>query len=156
MTTTTRAATTRSDEAMPVPEELDPSECFRLLRRGVMGRLAVRDETGVDVFPVNYLVHENAVYFRSAPGSKLQRLTASPQVGFEVDGRRGSEVWSVVVRGVARRLDSDEEILASGISEEPTALGGEKFNYVRIRPEQITGRRFRAVRRPRQSREETP
>lgn len=131
----------------PTIEDLDPVECFRLLRQENVGRLAVQDEAGIDVFPVNYVLYDNAIYFRSAPGVKMIRLTEAPRVSFEVDRHGARQTWSVVVRGVARRLDSDEEIAASGIADAPTAHPSEKLNYVRIRPEQITGRRFRTPRR---------
>jgi len=124
-------------------EELDPAACFRLLDTERVGRLAVQEATGVDIFPVNYLVHDGKVYFRSAPGVKMIRLTQAPDVAFEVDGHDRVWTWSVVIKGTARRLDDDDEIVATGIEEAPTALLGEKLNYVRITPRQISGRRFR-------------
>lgn len=133
-------------EAPEVPspvEELEPAQCFHLLAGSSLGRLAVEDESGVDVFPVNYLVHENSIYFRSGPGTKLIRLTGAPHVAFEVDGQEHDLTWSVVVKGVAHRLDSDEEIRASGIGEGRSAHPSEKLNYIRVRPQQISGRRFR-------------
>jgi osmotically-inducible protein OsmY/nitroimidazol reductase NimA-like FMN-containing flavoprotein (pyridoxamine 5'-phosphate oxidase superfamily) len=123
-------------------EKLDPVECFRLLGPRGIGRLAVQDQAGVDIFPVNYLIHENEVYYRSAPGTKMIRVTDAPQVAFEVDGHDRRRAWSVVIKGIAVRLDRDDEILASGIDVAPTAFPSEKLNYVRIRPQHITGRRF--------------
>lgn len=132
------------DEATPdVAEELDPAACLRLLATERVGRLAVQEATGVDIFPVNYLVHDGRIYFRSAPGVKMIRITRAPDVAFEVDGHDRVWTWSVVVKGIARRLDDDAEIIAAGIEDAPTALAGEKFNYVRIAPRQISGRRFR-------------
>ena len=43
----------------------------------------------IDLFPVNYLAHDGALYFRSAPGSKLAQITANRKVAFEVDNPRG-------------------------------------------------------------------
>jgi len=123
-------------------EELDPIECFRLLGPRGIGRLAVQDHAGVDIFPVNYVIHEDAVYFRSAPGTKMIRVTDAPQVAFEVDGHDRRRAWSVVIKGVAVRLDDDDEIFASGINIAPTAVPTEKLNYVCIRPQRITGRRL--------------
>jgi osmotically-inducible protein OsmY len=123
-------------------EELDPAECFRLLGRRGIGRLAVQDHSGVDIFPVNYLIYENEVYYKSGPGTKMIRVTDAPQVAFEVDGHDRRRVWSVVMKGVAVRLDREDEIRASGIDIAPTAQPTQKLNYVRIRPQRITGRRF--------------
>lgn len=133
-------------EAPSGVEELEPAECFRLLAGSTLGRLAVDGESGVDVFPVNYLVHENSIYFRSGPGTKMIRLTGAPHVAFEVDGQEHDLTWSVVVKGVAHRLDSDEEIRASGIAEGHSTHPSEKLNYIRVRPQQVSGRRFRTAR----------
>jgi uncharacterized protein len=124
-------------------EELDPAACLRLLAGERLGRLAVQDASGVDVFPVNYVLHDGKIYFRSAAGVKMIRVTRSPDVAFEVDGHDRVWTWSVVVKGTARRLDDDVEIVAAGIEDAPTAIPGEKLNYVRITPRLISGRRFR-------------
>ena len=124
-------------------EELDPATCFELLGAAGVGRLGVQEADGVDIFPVNYLVHADKVYFRSGPGVKMIRLTRSPDVAFEVDGHDEAQSWSVVVKGIAKRLDDDDEILTSGIFAAATAHPSEKLNYVRIQPRLITGRRFR-------------
>lgn len=123
-------------------EELTPIECLALLAGDDFGRLAVRVGDGVDIFPVNYVVHDDQVYFRSGPGTKLIRLTAAPEVAFEVDGRDGDRAWSVVVKGTAARLDDDEEIVASGLLAAAAAHPTEKLNYVRIDAREVTGRRF--------------
>lgn len=121
---------------------LDIDECWRLLAEHVLGRFAVRVGDGVDIFPVNYLVHNRAIYFRSAPGSKLIDLTRQSAVAFEIDGELAHRVWSVVVSGVAQRLDFDSEIQESGIQLLNTWHPGDKFNYVCVRPESVTGRSF--------------
>jgi osmotically-inducible protein OsmY len=124
-------------------EELDPDACFELLGAEGVGRLGIRDVNGVDIFPVNFVVHDRLLYFRSGPGVKMFRLTESPEVAFEVDGHDAEWTWSVVVKGEAQRLDDDAEIIASGIQEVAPEHPSDKFNYVRIQPRQITGRRFR-------------
>lgn len=121
---------------------LDIDECWRLLAANSLGRLAIRDGEGVDVFPINYLVHENAVYFRSAPGSKLVDLTRAPAVAFEIDGQLAHHMWSVVLHGTASRLSSEAAIQASGIHKLDTWYPTDKFNFVRIAPSQVTGRNF--------------
>ena len=121
-------------------DTLTVEECWRYLSRTDIGRLAVAVEDGIDIFPVNYVVHDQAVFFRSAPGSKLMDVAANPQVAFEVDGTRRGRHWSVVVRGAARRLDRDDEIEASGVLGLRTATPTDKWNYVRIDPTTVTGR----------------
>jgi nitroimidazol reductase NimA-like FMN-containing flavoprotein (pyridoxamine 5'-phosphate oxidase superfamily) len=136
--------TTRDPESdLPASvRSLDPDECWRLLADHDLGRFAVREGDGVDVFPVNYLVHDRAVYFRSAPGSKLIDLTRAPVVAFEIDGQHAHHVWSVIIHGVATRLGSDAEIEESGIQNLVAWYPTAKFNYVRITPSSLTGRNF--------------
>jgi nitroimidazol reductase NimA-like FMN-containing flavoprotein (pyridoxamine 5'-phosphate oxidase superfamily) len=122
---------------------LSDDTCWELLRSASLGRLAVVAADGVDMFPVNYLVDRGTILFRSAPGTKLIDVVHDPVVAFEVDGVDERHRWSVVVRGVARRLDADDEIEASGVLGLETLAPSAKFNYVRITPRVVTGRRFR-------------
>ncbi|MEQ1738091.1 MAG: pyridoxamine 5'-phosphate oxidase family protein, partial [Rhodoglobus sp.] len=68
--------------------ELTEQQCWRLLSRARVGRLALAVDGQVDIFPVNFLINDDRIFFRSAPGSKLSGLAASPTVAFEADGRR--------------------------------------------------------------------
>ena len=121
---------------------LDEDECWRLIAESSLGRFAVKVHDGVDVFPINYLARDHELFFRSAPGSKLIDLTLEPNVAFEIDGEHARHVWSVVVHGTARRLASDQEIEDSGIQSLKAWHPTEKYNYVRISPESISGRSF--------------
>jgi len=128
-------------------DQMSDEQCWDALRSASIGRLAVRAADGVDVFPVNFTVHEHAIYIRSAPGSKLVDLTSASTVAFEVDGSRGRDhYWSVVIRGTAERLSDDGEIERSGILQLTTVTPTETWNFVRITPTSISGRRFTAPR----------
>lgn len=127
--------------------ELDTQTCWRLLERSAIGRFVVSTaEAGPDVYPMNFLVHDGHVFVRSAPGAKLNAISTHPLVAFEVDGEDAHHRWSVVVRGTARRLATEEDIDASGlrglISWSPTP----KHEFVQLTPRTVTGRRF--PRRP--------
>ena len=122
-------------------ELLSEEECWANLHSSGLGRLATAAKGIVDIFPINYLVHDGAILFRSAPGSKLANLTAAPLVAFEADGFDGRWHWSVVVHGRAKRLDLDSEIADAGVKDLVSWSPTEKFNYVRITPTDITGRR---------------
>ena len=133
----------------PVDEELSSLECWRLLENDGVGRLAtavVDPVTSVvvpDIFPINFHAHNGAILFRTGPGSKLIDLTAQPAVAFQTDGHRGRTYWSVVAHGHAHRLGLDSDIEESGILELQATHPTEKWNYVRIEVESITGIRFR-------------
>ena len=124
-------------------EVLDVAECWRLLRLGKIGRLAVTGhDGGIDVMPINFLAHEDHVFFRTAPGGKLQSIEANPEVAFETDGQDEKRRWSVVVRGTAHALTDPSEIEASGISQLMTWSPTKKEHFVRIDPRTVSGRRF--------------
>jgi len=129
-------------------EELDADACWELLAASDFGRLAVATERGVDIFPMNYLVRDRTLYLRSAPGSKLAEMMQRPTVAFEADGILRRDRWSVVVKGDAERLGFDAEITESGVLGLHSQNPSDKWNYVRITPEAISGRRFTSARRP--------
>lgn len=126
----------------PAIDDLAPEQCWELLRSTGLGRLATSVGGIVDIFPVNYFVHDGALLFRTAPGSKLQSIVSDPIVAFEVDGVDTRWHWSVVVYGTAERLSSDVEIIETGVMELVSWSPTLKYNYVRITPDDITGRRI--------------
>jgi len=132
-------------EESPI-ERLSEESCWELLAGNDLARLALRRGDGVDIFPVNYLVKDKRIYFRSAPGSKLVDLARDPAVAVEIDGSDARVWWSVVVRGHAERMDTDSEILASGVLALHTLTPTTTWNYIRIVPEAVTGRRFESAR----------
>ncbi len=67
------------DDLKPV-EHLDADECWRLLRTTSVGRLAVSVSDMPDIFPVNYVVSNGHMLFRTAPGSKLAHVAVNKQV----------------------------------------------------------------------------
>ncbi|MFU8945542.1 pyridoxamine 5'-phosphate oxidase family protein [Mycetocola zhadangensis] len=127
-------------------EVLNRAECWRLLGITRIARLAVVDEDGPDIFPINYLVTGDSLFFRSAPGKKIVDLTKRPGVAVEIDGTEGGKRFSVVLRGEAHRLSDDADIRGSAIDSLPTLTGSEKWNYFEVVPRTVTGIRFRASR----------
>ena len=132
---------------MPEPqmEELDQDECRRLLAERHVGRLAVPDFGGPMIFPVNYVVDEDLIVFRTDPGSKLDAATEREAVAFEVDAvdeatRTG---WSVVVRGVLAEITDPADLARLRALPLYPWAPGEKTRYVRVRPLKTTGRRIR-------------
>jgi hypothetical protein len=128
-------------------EELDTDACWRLLSTATLGRIAVVADDGVDIYPVNYLIRDHTLYFSSAPSAKMVSIAAHPRVAFEVDGTTERRRWSVVVRGSAVRLEVDQEIEESGVLGLHSLPPTDKWNYVRIDPDVVTGRRFVSARR---------
>ena len=124
-------------------EYLTQAECWQLLAGQPVGRIGVTTRTGPEVYPVNYVVEDEAVLFRTDPGGKLASLTGSPAVCFEIDhvdteARTG---WSVLVKGPARQLHPNEREQAAGLPLDYWAVGP-KPHWVRIDPTEVTGRRI--------------
>ena len=129
-------------------EQLDADACQHLLRINNLGRLALVAADRVDIYPVNYLMFDDDVYLRTAPGSKLDALGEKAEVAFEVDGRGRRQVWSVVVHGTARPVADEELVQSSRISRMPTDVPGTRTHYVQIEATEVTGRTFSGAPRP--------
>ena len=136
--------------ALPIPvEELSQPECWDLLRREVVGRLAVAIANAPDIFPINYIVDDGSIVFRSAPGTKLAAAVLGRGVALEIDGYDPikTTAWSVVVKGTARLIETMKEYLAADDLPLFPWHTAPKPDIVRIEPEIVTGRRFHAVPR---------
>jgi nitroimidazol reductase NimA-like FMN-containing flavoprotein (pyridoxamine 5'-phosphate oxidase superfamily) len=125
-------------------QELTKSECFGLLSREQLGRVAVVDDRGPVVFPVNFVLDRHMVVFRTDEGTKLDAACRGSRVAFEIDGtdtaaRTG---WSVVVRGEAVEVTDPAELVRLCKRRLCPWAPGTKSRYVRILPAALTGRRI--------------
>jgi uncharacterized protein len=122
---------------------LSESECWSLLASVALGRLVTSVDDEPEIFPVNFVVQRRTVLFRTAEGTKLVSAAINDRVVFEADDYNVAEAWSVIVKGTARMLRTDEQIEeAEGARLLPWTATA-KPHYVRVMPTQITGRRFR-------------
>jgi nitroimidazol reductase NimA-like FMN-containing flavoprotein (pyridoxamine 5'-phosphate oxidase superfamily) len=130
-----------SSETQPVTI-LPVSECWNLLSSASLGRLVTVVDGQPEIFPVNYVVQHRTVLFRTAEGTKLVSSVINNNVLFEADDHNVAEGWSVIVKGTAQTLHTDEEFDEAERAQllPWTAMG--KQHYVRIRPLSVTGRRF--------------
>lgn len=127
----------------PTANHLSAAECWEILERTDMGRLALVGEDGVpDIMPVNHLAYEGAIYIRSAHDSKFVRIAAHPVAAYEVDGEDDDTRWSVVVRGAIARVHDEAEIERSGVSRLTTASPRFKPHVLKVTAVTVTGRRF--------------
>ena len=129
-------------------EVLDRDECFELLGRNELGRLATAVGGTIDIFPVNYHFDDDGILLRTAPGTKLLELTVRDTVAFEVDGYTDEEAWSVVVHGRAHELEKQSEIDAAERAPLRPWVPTLKYRFVRIGVDTVTGRRFPRLPEP--------
>lgn len=127
-------------------EHLSEEECWELLAAHEYGRLAVSVAGKPDIFPVNYVVYEDAVIFRTAEGSKLASVAINSAVAFEIDGYdpANNSAWSVVLHGHAVLIEH------GALEEELEHLPLFPWNItpkrrlVEIQSHDLHGRRFEA------------
>lgn len=121
---------------------LPESECWRLLGSVALGRLVTCADGQPEIFPVNFVVQDRTILFRTAEGTKLISTAMSGQVLFEADAHTAAEGWSVVVKGAARTVHGDDEIEKAQQAALLPWTATAKRHFVRIRPDRVTGRRF--------------
>ena len=128
---------------------LDQHECWELLRGEEVGRLAIAITGHPDIFPINFLVDHGAVVFRTAEGTKLAGAVLGVAVAFEIDGfdADAGEAWSVVLKGRATEIEAMQDVF--DVLDLPLFPwhASPKHRFVRIVPEELTGRRFEVVQR---------
>lgn len=127
---------------------LTADECWERLHSQELGRLVTRVGEVIEVFPVNYVVDGASLLFRTAEGSKFAELTVNDHVLFEVDDYTAVDAWSVVLKGRATPLVSSDEIMAADALPLRPWVPTLKRNYVRIVPNELTGRSFERTPEP--------
>ncbi|HET7742308.1 MAG TPA: pyridoxamine 5'-phosphate oxidase family protein [Mycobacterium sp.] len=121
---------------------LSETECWDLISGRALGRLVTSVDNQPEIFPVNFVVQRRTVLFRTAQGTKLVSAAINNDVLFEVDDHNVLEGWSVIIRGTARTLRTQEEIDEAEKAQLLPWTATSKQHFVRIRPLRITGRRF--------------
>jgi len=122
---------------------LSVEDCWRLVPDAGVGRIAVsRDREAPIVVPVNYVVDDRTIVFRTGAGTKLSLLHDRP-ISFQVDDfdplhRTG---WSVLIRGVAV---VDERVCDPDAAPVPWSGGVGRRTVVRLWPSSVSGRRLEA------------
>ncbi|MFE9438544.1 DUF1918 domain-containing protein [Streptomyces sp. NPDC006602] len=129
----------------PQLRDLSPQECRNLLSTHGVGRIAVPAFDGRPaVVPINYEVVDDAIVFRTAPGS-VPAAAVGKEVAFEVDhvDEAMSQGWSVLAVGPARVVTEPGTV--RGLTQRAHTRpwpGGEREMWVSILPASLTGRRI--------------
>lgn len=128
---------------MPESRELDRQECERLLRAGVVGRIAFSTPEGPHIVPVNYSVVDDTIVVRTSAYSLLGTYGRNAMLAFEVDHMDHDRHvgWSVIARGRGWAEADPEQVarIRSGWQPRPWASGTRNL-YLRIRWDSLTGR----------------
>lgn len=123
-------------------EILNEQEALKKLESLSLGRIVVRRSDDMDIFPVNYVIDEGNIYFRTAEGNKLFSINLNYDVLFEADEVKDGKAWSVVIRGQAELVKDLKEIAHADTLDLKPWIPTLKYNYVRIVPTDVSGRAF--------------
>ena len=127
-------------------DALTEEVCRFLLAEEDVGRVGFVDDDGYPVvLPVNYVLADDFIVFRTAPGSKLEGVPLR-QVAFEVDHlsiiyRSG---WSVLVQGHGQEITTALDPRHARLRDHPVEpwVPGAKDHWLAIRIERVSGRRI--------------
>ena len=116
---------------------LEGDECRQLLRGQRVGRVSWLSSRGLQALPVTYSLVGDDIIFRTSPDSVLGELAESVPVCFQIDDLDPETLtgWSVLVQGVARRLEGDPP----GVVPDPWAPGERPLTVI-ISPATYSGR----------------
>ncbi|MFF2659988.1 pyridoxamine 5'-phosphate oxidase family protein [Kitasatospora sp. NPDC058032] len=130
----------------PLLLHLSEPECWFLVGTHGVGRVGLPGSPAPTVYPVNYAVDGRTIVYHTTPHGSAAAEDGSP-LSFQVDhiDDRLSEGWSVLMLGSAHHVDDPEE--EQRLSRLPGATpwaGGDRPLWVRITPDEVTGRRLGA------------
>jgi nitroimidazol reductase NimA-like FMN-containing flavoprotein (pyridoxamine 5'-phosphate oxidase superfamily) len=124
--------------------EMTRKECLDALGSKGVGRLAYTTYDGPRVIPVNYVLTEDGVIFRTVPDGEVARHALDTRCAFEIDETDEffEAGWSVLVVGVAQLLtEADFRRLRYGRIPEPWAAGP-RVLFVKVPLLQLSGRQL--------------
>ena len=124
-------------------EVLEHDECVRLLSTCAVGRLGVVDAGQPVILPVNFLVTDDSIVFRTGAGTKLRHAQGSPAC-FEVDeiDPATQSGWSVLAVGRLEEVTDYDEAEVRRLRTLPLSpwAEGERSHWLRLVTTRVTGR----------------
>jgi len=123
---------------------LDDDECRRLLATAWLGRVGLTIGDVPAVFPVNYFFSDDAIWFRTGPGVKLDAAERRETVAFEVDDVDWTkqEAWSVLAIGQSSVVTDATELEKAGDIPVLPWASGRRDHVVRVEVGFVSGRRI--------------
>jgi nitroimidazol reductase NimA-like FMN-containing flavoprotein (pyridoxamine 5'-phosphate oxidase superfamily) len=124
---------------------LNRQECMALLATASFARVGVSVDALPAILPVTIALMDDAVVFRTVPGTKLAFASARSIIAVEADSYDSSERdgWSVLVRGVATELvDAGPIVRARDLLADSWLTNDDAAHYVSVTCDLVTGRRL--------------
>ncbi|MCW2831400.1 MAG: hypothetical protein JWP31_2092 [Aeromicrobium sp.] len=136
--------TTPDEHRDTPPVVLSTDECLALLGTTTVGRIAFVDEGGQQLVPVNFVLHDGDLYFRTVADGLLAGLAPGhDDIAFGVDHHEDlyRNGWNVTVKGSAVEVTDAATIEAVQRTRLRPWAGGDRNLLVRVRPIEVAGRR---------------
>ncbi len=124
--------------------EMTREECLEALDAKRVGRLGYPTADGPRIIPVNYVLTDDGIVFRTVPDGEVARHALDASCAFEIDDvdEFFESGWSVLAVGVAQLLtEADFQRLRFGEMPEPWAAGP-RVLFVKLPLLQLTGRQL--------------
>lgn len=125
--------------------QMPSHECWAAMRTVNLGRLGFSVDVEQELFPLNYVVDQGTIVFRTSSSSRIGLCLDGRGVAFEADGFADGMAWSVVVKGHAKEITGLYDNIAAAELPVHPLQPGEKPRLVRITADAVTGRRFPVV-----------
>ncbi|MHA7209198.1 pyridoxamine 5'-phosphate oxidase family protein [Arthrobacter sp. MDT1-65] len=142
-TTPDQDAYWNSPGALRTSEELAPSECWALATTRSTGRLGFFRDGLLDIFPVNYVVLDEHVYFRTSADGTIA-TSYLDHAAFQLDHVDGDARtgWTILLNGPATRVE-DPALLTTlwGRSVDEPWASGQRDVFYSLAPAHVRGRR---------------
>ncbi|MGH9277116.1 MAG: pyridoxamine 5'-phosphate oxidase family protein [Acidimicrobiales bacterium] len=125
-------------------EILSAEECFALLETAPVGRVAFCTHAVPLVFPVNFVVVDGEVVFRTGTGSKLGAAVGQSVMAFQADGVDPAAHWgwSVLVTGVATLVTHPRDLARLEGRGLQSWVPSRRSHTVRMTNATVSGRRL--------------
>ncbi len=123
--------------------ELDREECLELLAAKSVGRIAYAADYGARILPVNYVLADDSIIFRTVPNGEIFHHALNSMCAFEIDDTDEffESGWSVVALGRLELATGDDfDHMRYGELPQPWAAGS-RYMFVRLPCTQVSGRR---------------
>ena len=130
-------------------EPFGEAESLKLISAGGLGRIGYSGRYGPTILPVNFMVQDNVIYFRTARHSTMEEdlrtgiANADFKVAFQIDhfDEMAHTGWSVLVQGDVHPMESAEELATASRVGVESWVAGDRDLFMRITPTKITGHR---------------
>jgi nitroimidazol reductase NimA-like FMN-containing flavoprotein (pyridoxamine 5'-phosphate oxidase superfamily) len=123
---------------------LGAEECWDLVGSQGIGRIGYMGDTHIQIVPTRYDAQRGTAYFRAGTFGELARRVHGKAVSLQVDDldRRTFSGWSVVITGIAHRVDDATTVAERWSVERPSPwLPAPDSQWISLSVDDIQGER---------------